>query len=191
MIQQLKLLLIVFASCIVVDSYAQKVVVDGAGRVIIDASAIPHTTMPKARTTDATLYGAGTNTLTNISSELSNDKVFRTFEVLKKDLREPLKQNKLRVNWLAAIEACYNLSDDGGGWRLPTERELNLIKILHYKLIAIQGFEKVENKLWSATDGPQLKTAYNLNHNREISSLSSNGDKVNLMCVRCIRDITP
>ena len=38
MIQQLKLLLIVFASCIVVDSYAQKVVVDGAGRVIIDAS---------------------------------------------------------------------------------------------------------------------------------------------------------
>lgn len=191
MIQQLKLLLIVFASCIVVDSYAQKVVVDGAGRVIIDASAIPHTTMPKTRTTDATLYGAGTNTLTNISSELSNEKVFRTFEVLKKDLREPLKQNKLRVNWLAAIEACYNLSDDGGGWRLPTERELNLIKILHYKLIAIQGFEKVENKLWSATDGPQLKTAYNLNHNREISSLSSNGDKVNLMCVRCIRDITP
>ena len=55
MIQQLKLLLIVFASCIVVDSYAQKVVVDGAGRVIIDASAIPNTTMPKARTTDATL----------------------------------------------------------------------------------------------------------------------------------------
>ena len=83
MIQQLKLLLIVFASCIVVDSYAQKVVVDGAGRVIIDASAIPNTTMPKARTTDATLYDAGTNTLTNISSELSNEKVFRTFEVLK------------------------------------------------------------------------------------------------------------
>lgn len=146
---------------------------------------------PKARTTDATLYDAGTNTLTNISSELSNEKVFRTFEVLKKDLREPLKQNKLRVNWLAAIEACYNLSDDGGGWRLPTERELNLIKILHYKLIAIQGFEKVENKLWSATDGPQLKTAYHLSHNRAISSFSSNGDKVNLMCVRCIRDITP
>lgn len=191
MIQQLKLLLIVFASCIVVDSYAQKVVVDGAGRVIIDASAIPHTTMPKARTTDATLYGAGTNTLTNISSELSNDKVFRTFEVLKKDLREPLRPNRLRVNWLAAIEACYNLSDDGGGWRLPTERELNLMKILDYKLIEIPGFEKVDDNFWSATDGWQKKTAYYLSYNRGMSSLSSSGDKVRLMCVRCIRDITP
>ena len=185
MIQQLKLLLIVFASCIVVDSYAQKVVVDGAGRVIIDASAIPNTTMPKARTTDATLYDAGTNTLTNISSELSNEKVFRTFEVLKKDLREPLRPDKLRVNWLAAIEACYNLSDDGGGWRLPTERELNLIKILHYKLIAIQGFEKVNDNFWSATDGWQKKTAYYLSYDRGMSSLSSSGDKVRLMYVRC------
>lgn len=191
MIQQLKLLLIVFASCIVVDSYAQKVVVDGAGRVIIDASAIPNTTMPKARTTDATLYDAGTNTLTNISSELSNEKVFRTFEVLKKNLREPLRPDKLRVNWLAAIEACYNLSDDGGGWRLPTERELNLIKILHYKLIAIQGFEKVNDNFWSATDGWQKKTAYYLSYDRGMSSLSSSGDKVRLMYVRCIRDITP
>ena len=54
MIQSFKLLLIVFASCIMTDSYAQKVVVDGAGRVIVDASAIPHTTVPKARRTDAT-----------------------------------------------------------------------------------------------------------------------------------------
>lgn len=126
-----------------------------------------------------------------LALELSNEKVFRTFEVLKKDLREPLKQNKLRVNWLAAIEACYNLSDDGGGWRLPTERELNLIKILHYKLIAIQGFEKVNDNFWSATDGWQKKTAYYLSYDRGMSSFSSNGDKVKLMYVRCIRDITP
>lgn len=188
MIQRLKLLLIVFASCIVVDSYAQKVVVDGAGRVIIDASAIQHTTIPKARTTDATLSGPGTNTLTNISSELTNEKVFRTFEVLKKDLREPLGPNKLRADWLAAIEACYNLSDDGGGWRLPTERELSLINILYYKLIAIQGFEKLNNNFWSATDGRYKDTACSLRYSRGMSALI---DKVGLSYVRCIRDITP
>lgn len=193
MIQQLKLLLIVFASCIVVDSYAQKVVVDGAGRVIIDASAIPNTTMPKARTTDATLYGAGTNTLTNISSELSNEKVFRTFEVSKRYLREPSRPNDLLwLNWLAAIKACYNLSDDGGGWRLPTERELNLMKILDYKLIEIPGFEEIDvYKAWSATDGWQKTTAYYLGYARGMNSLSSVGDKVSVAYARCIRDITP
>ena len=47
MIQSFKLLLIVFASCIMTDSYAQKVVVDGAGRVIVDASAIRIQLFPK------------------------------------------------------------------------------------------------------------------------------------------------
>lgn len=193
MIQRLKLLLIVFASCIVVDSYAQKVVVDGAGRVIIDASAIPHTTIPKARTTDATLYDAGTNTLKNISSELSNEKVFRTFEVSKRYLKDPSRPyTELTVNWLEAIENCYNLSDDGGGWRLPTERELNLMKILDYKLIEIPGFEKINvYGTWSATDGWQKITAYYLSSKREINSYSTNGDKVRPMAFRCIRDITP
>ena len=193
MIQQLKLLLIVFASCIVVDSYAQKVVVDGAGRVIIDASAIPNTTMPKARTTDATLYNAGTNTLTNISSELSNEKVFRTFEVSKQYFKNPLNPYiLLRVNWLEAIEICYNLSNDGGGWRLPTEREFTLMKILNYKLIEIPGFEKiVVHSAWSATDAVDYSMYQNYAFYLSYDNTIIPSDKAEIRSVRCIRDITP
>lgn len=47
MVQQCKLLLIVFASFVAADSYAQRVYEDN-GKVIMDASLIPHTTVPKA-----------------------------------------------------------------------------------------------------------------------------------------------
>lgn len=188
MIQQFKLLLIVFASCAVMDSYAQKVFVDGAGRVFIDASAIPYTTTPKARTTDATLTDSGTNTLTNISSELSNEKVFRVFEVSKKTLKPQTAMTGF--NWLQAIESCYNLLDDGGGWRLPTERELSLMLILEYKLIEIKDFERISNNyIWSATNSVSSGNASYLfsNFGGEMKSYSKTG----AYYARCIRDITP
>lgn len=182
MIQQFKLLLIVFASCAVMDSYAQKVFVDGAGRVIIDASAIPHTTTPKARTTDATLTDFGTNTLTDISSELSNEKVFKKIEVSKQRLGG--------FNWLQAIEACYNLPDDGGGWRLPTERELSLMLILEYKLLEIKGFGSISRDYnWSATNSVTQGNASYLfsNFGKDMKVYH----KTNAYYARCIRDITP
>lgn len=187
MIQQFKLLLIVFASCAVMDSYAQKVFVDGAGRVFIDASAIPYTTTPKARTTDATLTSNGTNSLTNISSALSNEKVFRVFEISKKPLRP--QSTMIDFNWLEAIESCYNLLDDGGGWRLPTERELSLMLILEYKILEIKGFERISTVyLWSATHSANRYSAY---HFSSFGQSLRDYPKTGTAYARCIRDITP
>lgn len=84
MVQQCKLLLIVFASFVAADSYAQRVYEDN-GKVIMDASLIPHTTIPKARDTDGTMTEKGTNKLDNLSSDVSNEKVFRKFEIRKED----------------------------------------------------------------------------------------------------------
>ncbi len=103
--------------------YAQRVYEEG-GKVIIDASAIPHTKVKKARTTDATLDAPGTNTLENLSSHINNDKVYYKFEV------SPDYTSNYKYTWFDALEACANSTKDGGGWRLPTQRELLLIWVL-------------------------------------------------------------
>lgn len=101
--------------------YAQRVYEEG-GKVIIDASAIPHTKVKKVRTTDATSDVPGTNTLENLSSHINNDKVYYKFEVS--------PDYTSNYTWFEALEACANSTKDGGGWRLPTQRELLLIWVL-------------------------------------------------------------
>lgn len=100
--------------------YAQEVLVED-GKIIIDASAIPNTREKKARATDGTNIARGTNTATNISSVVSDDKVYYKFE---------LSQERFTGFWLFAVNRCRNLTDDGGGWRLPTHKEAVLIYIL-------------------------------------------------------------
>lgn len=58
--------------------YAQEVLVED-GKIIIDASAIPHTRVKKARATDGTNTKRGTNNASNISSVVSDDKVYYKF----------------------------------------------------------------------------------------------------------------
>ena len=81
------------------------------GKIIIDASAIPHTRVKKARATDGNNITRGTNTAANISSVVSDDKVYYKFE---------LSRERFTGFWLFAVNRCRNLTDDGGGWRLPT-----------------------------------------------------------------------
>ena len=61
--------------------YAQEVLVENE-KIIIDASAIPHTRVKKARTTDGNNITLGTNNAANISSVVSDDKVYYKFELL-------------------------------------------------------------------------------------------------------------
>lgn len=100
--------------------YAQEVLVEN-GKIIIDASAIPNTRVKKARATDGTNIARGTNTASNISSVVSDDKVYYKFE---------LSRERFTGFWLFAVNRCRNLTDDGGGWRLPTYKEAALIYIL-------------------------------------------------------------
>lgn len=184
MIQSFKLLLIVFASCVMADSYAQSVFLDGGGRVVIDASAILHTTVPKARTTDATLSTEGTNTLTNISSKVSDEKVFQKFEVRKSKSPQPLP-------WLTAIGYCHDLLEDGGGWRLPTARELSLMYLLRYDLNRVPGFTPVSSYAWSATGSGSADY-----YRTKAFALTGVADfiifeKTETAYAYCIRDITP
>lgn len=128
-------------------SYAQKVTqsVNGA---IIDASAIPHTTVKKAISTDGTNNTMGSNTAANIGSSDSDAKVYVKFEVYKSD-------NSTGSNWLAAVNLCKNLTVGSGDWRLPTRRELMLMWVLKPELEKIGDFVSFSTTLepyWSATE---------------------------------------
>ena len=194
MVQQCKLLLIVFASFVAADSYAQRVYEDN-GKVIMDASLIPNKPVPKARDTDGTMTEKGTNKLDNLSSDVSNEKVFRKFEIRKEDASaNPMPADQ---GWLAAIHFCRDLTEDGGGWRLPTGRELVLMLLFKNSLHKIASFQPfivdVDNDpyYWSATepnnrldiDAVQIKSVGTPDSHVVWKSFK-NGR------VRCIRDIT-
>lgn len=100
--------------------YAQEVLVEN-GKIIINASAIPNTQVKKARATNGTNARLGTDNATNIGSVASDDKVYYKFQ---------LSRTRFSSNWLNAVNRCKNLTDDGGGWRLPTHKEAVLIYIL-------------------------------------------------------------
>lgn len=156
-------------------SYAQKVTRSANG-AIIDASAIPHTTVKKARSTDATNASLGSNTAANIGSKVSNEKVYVKFEVY--------KSNNIGM-WLSMVNQCKNSTVDGGGWRMPTYRELRLMCVLKPELEKIEGFVPFSNSYWSATefnaDGSYIV--------RFTNGHADIGDRYANYVTRCIRDL--
>ena len=93
------------------------------------------------------------------------------------------------TDWTTAYNQCKSYNGEGGGagqWRLPTQRELSMIWILHPQLIGKGGFSAFgANYYWSATEN--LATyAWGVNF--------TNGDVLNYnktsTCrVRCVRDL--
>ena len=120
--------LLVLLGCLLATTagYAQEVLKEG-NKYIIDASAmLRHTTDKKARETDGTNSVRGANTAANIGSAVSDEKVYYKFE---------LSPDRFTATWLNAVNRCKNLSNDNGGWRLPTQKEVILIYILWPELV--------------------------------------------------------
>ena len=139
--KSVKILFGLFACLAATTGHAQKVVSEN-GKVIIDSSAIPHVTTKKARTTTATSSLKGPNTADDIASVVSNSLVYYNFEVG--------QVSTDRLSWNDAILACANKTDTGGGWRLPTQRELQLILVLSPELEQLGLFKAGE--FWAATE---------------------------------------
>lgn len=159
-------------------SYAQTVTKSANG-AIIDASAIPHTKVKKARSTDGTNNTMGSNTAANIGSAVSNEKVYYKLEVHKSN-------NSTSSNWLAAVNLCKGLSVDGGGWRLPTQRELMLIWVLKPELEKIGDFAPFASfPYWSSTEFSYLSSCNVYFSNGETFNYKKN----DTCSVRCVRDL--
>lgn len=172
----------------VTNNGSPKVLLDANNRIIIDSRILPSqviTVTPKARTTKATNKDATTdNTVSDIASEESNKTISYYFEVAKQDVSSSKK------TWRDAISDCESWAEDGGNWRLPTQRELMLIWISYSTINAkkISGFTQfIASQYWSASEMYSTNGHYTFFTN----GYSTSGDKMNTYYVRCVRDITP
>lgn len=160
-------------------SYAQKVTQTSYG-AIIDASAIPHTKVKKARSTDGLNSTMGSNTVANIGSAISNEKVYYKLEVYYADFG---------MNWLSAVNLCRDLSVNGGGWRLPTLRELILMWVLKPELEKIGAFSFGARTFWSATEFNNGNSWYvDFSSGGTNASYKTSGEAYGRRA-RCVRDL--
>lgn len=185
-----KILLIAVAILSISGVYAQKVTVEN-GKMIIDASALKlHTSIPKSRTTNATMNTLCTNDLTDIASMESDAKVYKKFEICKTHIGGA--GSLAAYNWIDAVKLCADLVDEGTGWRLPTRRELTLIKILEkeIKQHTFNGFSNIAGNLWSAsqTSNNGSIASVGFSGSNDLGTLISN-PKYRKLQVRCIREI--
>lgn len=165
-------------------SHGQKVIKDNNSRIIIDSRNMPPTTItaiPKTRITNGTNSNLGSTTIDNLGSAINNGKVYHYLEVSKADM-------STSADWLTAVNTCTTATTDGGGWRLPTQRELMLIWILRKKLEKTEGFTPfVDIYYWGSTES-NGSNGWFVGFN---SGGTSGSDKKLEYRVRCVRDITP
>lgn len=156
--------------------YAQQVLVEN-GKIVIDASAIPNTQVKKARTTDGTNTKRGTNDATNISSVVSDEKVYYKFE---------LSPTRFTATWQDAVNRCKDLADDGGGWRLPTHKEAVLIYILWPELRKA-GLTGAAGGTGTDAGGDGTTCPYVTYDNNGTIKMAGKSESSNFY--RCIRDL--
>lgn len=129
------------------DPTSSMVSTDGSGFAVIDFSAGLPT---GAYTSTSKGDGKGDENSNN------NKTAYKKLRVDNKDLRDHITYDN--IAWQEAVDECYPVN--GGGWRLPTQRELQAIWILQQEIKnANSSFEFLSNNYyWSATEA---STTYN------------------------------
>lgn len=167
------------------SNYTQRVVVDG-NRVIIDSRNVRSEGISSVKKASTTKWKDSSSPLTtgldDIASQESNAQVYHYFEVSKNDLN-----GGTSYKWLDAINKCATLTDDGGGWRQPTQRELMLIWIFKTELQSKPGFSSFTANYCSSSEYATGSGWY-LNFGNGYNNVT---EKISSFRVRCIRDITP
>lgn len=184
----LLLLLILFAGSIsaqVVTTPSGYPVIDLStlsplGVVLSSAEAASRRTTMNQQTPSTTSYLVGSSVSGHNGSW--NAKMSIKYQVMRANLR-------VGVNWVSAWNACKSYNGEGGGagtWRLPTQREYQMIWILHPQLIGKGGFTSFSaNFYWSATERTATIAWYMGFHNGDMSFI----DKTGTHSVRCVRDL--
>lgn len=187
----LLLLLILFAGSI----SAQVVTTTPSGYPVIDLSALSpledvvlssaeaasRRTRMNQQTPSNTAYLAVGSSVSGHNGSW-NTRMSIKYQVMRANLR-------VGVNWVSAWNACKSYNGEGGGvgtWRLPTQREYQMIWILHPQLIGKGGFTPFSATFyWSATERTPTIAWYAGFHNGDMSFV----DKTGTHNVRCVRDL--
>jgi hypothetical protein len=175
---------------------AQKVYNDG-GKVILDltvAAGMPAgvvTSTPKYEGFTPSASALGTDNGHNGSI---NATVYQKLEVAPHDLTGDgtIGSASGTFSWANAFNYCKNVPLDGGGWRLPTQRELQLMYIFKPALESIftgvGGTALLSTAVyWSATEANDSYSWYVIFTN----GATNNGSKTANNSVRCVREVAP
>lgn len=191
------LLLVMFAGLMAsAGCFAQKVYKDG-NKVILDLSVASG--MPAGVVTDQSKYmgftpsGNALGANNGISGSI-NATVFQKLEVAPNDLNAAgaiSSTGTMTMNWVTAFNGCKGLNyNGGGGWRLPTQRELQLIYIFKPAIEQIFAEASISTAFfdayyWSSTE----QNASNSWAVRLSDGYALNNPKANTSRVRCVREL--
>lgn len=96
------------------------------------------------------------------------------------------------IKWDTNYDLCKKYSGEDGSareWRLPTQRELHMIWILHPQLIGVGGFKAfdIDQFYWSATESRADQTRAWIMDFSDGSVTTNN--KTGTHYIRCVRDL--
>lgn len=134
---------------------------------VINCEAMPasaYTTTTKGKTEDELKTGA------------ANSQVYKRFAVSG-------KENSRGAKWSDAFTVCSGIS--GGGWRLPTQRELMLIWVLKKELMWGNADPLEEGSYWCATESGENLSWLMFFSNGTLYSFSRSTQAM----VRCVREL--
>ncbi|MDD3038672.1 DUF1566 domain-containing protein [Bacteroides sp.] len=183
-----KLILIIYClGLISLGVWAQKAYKKD-NKLILDCSAssgFPQRAVEKNKKQKCVLGAPSLTAFRNVSASnpynSENDKVYIKLEVANYNLgTHGLNIGVTKMNWVDAYNGCKNLTYDGGGWRLPTQRELMMIWIFNSMFLLNSEY------FWSATEtGVQTQSWYVT----FINGMTNWDAKTSLHYVRCVREL--
>lgn len=190
------LLLIAILSILSFEGHAQRVYKTTIGKYILDCSAASRmpqgavTTIPKCRATNVT------NTALSGNPSDENYLVFRKLEVAPMDMNianEFSTTGTFIMNWAEAYNGCKAVTYDGGGWRLPTVRELQLLYIFRAAFASLGApfsTSTFSYSYWSSSE-VDASTSLSVSFRASESGTTSSAPKSNngWYPVRCVREM--
>jgi hypothetical protein len=126
-----------------------------------------------------------------------NATVFQKLEVAPKDMNKAGAiggTGTMTMNWVEAFNGCIESTYDGGRWRLPTQRELQLIYIFKEALdtalsrLTPNGTgNALSSECLSATER-YADTIWSISSSSRTNNLTTKDESHR---VRCVREVTP
>ncbi|SBV98259.1 DUF1566 domain-containing protein [uncultured Dysgonomonas sp.] len=182
---------------------AQKVYRDASDRLILDltvAAGMPADAVTNTSKTSvyALFNPSASSTLipNNDHNGTINADVFQKLEVAPHDMNDAGvigTTGPFTMNWITAFNGCKNSSYNGGGWRLPTQRELMLIWIFYPAFKSLFVYETMftaDGNYLSSTQGSSDSSSWFIWYiNFYDGSAHQVGNTAQGYRARCVREL--
>lgn len=182
-----------------VGGYAQKVYKDGE-KVVLDLTV--ESGMPAGSVTDKKkpTWDTASDDKYLVSGEYTdaeNAKAYHKLEIAPYNIntaKEITGSGTKTMPWVAAYNVCKDTDYSGGGWRLPTQRELMLMYIFREALndFCSENFVGNNSEYWSVTESMSYVVPNPIDKAWTVRFNFGNvyvEEKTNSFSARCVREV--